>query len=73
MESKLVISTYEESVHVLGFTKMAFLLRAGIINKIRKTLAQRVMLASNFYDPIRLVASFTVGARLNLKDIQSVN
>ena len=47
----------------------------GTNSTITKSLTQRLVLSlvSNVYDPIGLVAPFTVGARLILRDIWRVN
>ena len=77
--SKIIVSSKEESMHVLGVmwddNNNSLVLSRGNNSNITKSLRQRLVssLASKVYDPIDLVAPFTVGARLILKDIWRVN
>ena len=78
-EPKVIVSSKEESIHVLGFKwdhNNDTLVVSRVTNStITKSLTQRLFLSlvSKVYDPIGLVAPFTVGARLILKDIWRVN
>ena len=66
-------------MHVLGLkwdhNNDTLVVSRGTNNTITKSLTQRLVLSlvSKVYDPIGLVAPFTVGARLILKDIWRVN
>ena len=78
-EPKVIVSSKEESMHVLGLkwdhNNDTLVVSRGTNSKITKSLTQRLVLSlvSKVYDPIGLVAPFTVGARLILKDIWRVN
>ena len=77
-EPKVNVSCQEDSSHVLGLkwdhTKDTLVVRRGTSCAITKSLTQRLVLSlvSKIFDPIGLVAPFTVGARLLLKDIWGV-
>ena len=66
-------------MHVLGFkwdhNSDTLVVSTGTNSTITKSLTQRLVLSlvSKLYNPIGLVAPFTVGARLILKDICRVN
>ena len=66
-------------MHVLGFkwdhNNDTLVVSRGTNSTITKSLTQRLVLSlvSKVYEPIGLVASFTFGARLILKDIWHVN
>ena len=66
-------------MHVLGLkwdhNNGTLLVSRGTNSTITKSITQRLVLSlvSKVYDPIGLVAPFTVGARLILKDIWRVN
>ena len=66
-------------MHVLGLKwdhkNDTLVVSRGTNSTITKNLKKRLVLSllSKVYDPIGLVASFTVGARLFLKDICRVN
>ena len=78
-EPQVIVSSKEESMHVLGLkwdhNNATRVVSRGTNSTIRKSLTQRLVLSllSKVYDPIGLVAPFTVGARLILKDIWRVN
>ena len=78
-EPKVIVSSKEESMHVLGLkldhNNDTLVVSRGTNSTITKSLTQRLVLSlvSKVYDPIGLVAPFTVGARLILKDIWRVN
>ena len=78
-EPKVIVSPKEESMHVLGLkwdhNNDTLVVSGGTNSTITKSLTQRLVLSlvSKVYDPIGLVAPFTVGARLILKDIWRVN
>ena len=76
-EPKVIVSSKEESMHVLGlkWDHSNDTLSRGTNSTITRSLTQRLVLSlvSKVYDPIGLVAPFTVGARLILKDIWRVN
>ena len=78
-EPKVIISSKEESMYVLGLkwdhNNDTLAVSRGTNSTITKSLTQRLVLSlvSKVYDPIGLVAPFTVGARLILKDIWRVN
>ena len=77
-EPKVIVSCQEDSSHVLGLkwdhTNDTLVVSRGTSCAITKSLTQRLVLSlvSKVFDPIGLVASFTVGARLLLKDIWRV-
>ena len=77
-EPKVIVSCQEASSHVLGLkwdnTNGTLVVSRGTSCAITKSLTQRLVLshASKVFDPIGLVAPFTVGARLLLKDIRRV-
>ena len=77
-EPKVIVSCQEDSSHVLGLkwdhTNDTLVVSRGTSCAINKSLTQRLVLSlvSKVFDPIGLVASFTVGARLLLKDIWRV-
>ena len=66
-------------MHVLGLkwdhNSHTLVVSRGTNSTITRSLIQRLVLSllSKVYDPIGLVAPFTVGARLILKDIWRVN
>ena len=77
-EPKVIVSSKEESMHVLGLKwnhNDTLVVSRGTNSTITKSLTQRLVLSlvSKVYDPIGLVAPFTVGAPLILKDIWRVN
>ena len=78
-EPKVIVSSKEESMHVLELkwdhNNDTLVVSRGTNSTITKSLTQRLVLSlvSNVYDPIGLVAPFTVGARLILKDLWRVN
>ena len=78
-EPKVIVSSKEETMHVLGLkwyhNTDTLDVSRGTNSTITKSLTQRLVLSlvSKVYDPIALVAPFTVGARLILKDIWRVN
>ena len=78
-EPKVIVSSKEESMHVLGLkwdhNNDTLVVSRGTNSTITKSLTERLVLSlvSKVYDPIGLVAPFTVGARLILKDIWRVN
>ena len=77
-EPKVIVSYQEDSSHVLGLkwdhTNDTLLVSRGTSCAITNSLTQRLVLGlvSKVFDPIGLVAPFTVGARLLLKDIWRV-
>ena len=77
-EPKVIASCQEDSSHVLGLkwdhTNDTLVVSRGTSCAITKSLKQCLVLSlvSKVFDPIGLVASFTVGARLLLKDIWRV-
>ena len=78
-EPKVIVSRQEDSSHVLGLkwdhTNDTLVVSRGTSCAITKSLTQRLVvlsLVSKVFDPIGLVAPFTVGARLLLKDIWRV-
>ena len=77
-EPKVIVSCQEDSSHVLGLkwdhTNDTSVVSRGTSCAITKSLTQRLVLSlvSKAFDPIGLVAPFTVGARLLLKDIWRV-
>ena len=78
-EPKVIVSSTEESMHVLGLkwdhNNDTLVVSTGTNSTITRNLTQRLVLSlvSKVYDPIGLVAPFTVGDRLILKDIWRVN
>ena len=78
-EPKVIVSSKEESMHVLGLkwdhNNDTLVVSRGTNSTITKSLTQRLVLSlvSKVYDRIGLVAPFTVGDRLILKDIWRVN
>ena len=74
-EPKVIASSKEESSHVLGLkwdhNNDTLVVSRGTSSTVTKSLTQRLVLSlvSKVFDPIGLVAPFTVGARLLLKDI----
>ena len=78
-ESKVIVSSKEESMHMLGlkwdYNSDTLVVSSGTNRNITKNLTQRLVLilVSKVHEPIGLVALFTVGARLMLKDIWRVN
>ena len=78
-EPKVIVSSKEESMHVLGLKwdhkNDNLVVSRGTNSTIPKSLTQRLVLSlvSKVYEPNCLVAPFTVGARLILKDIWRVN
>ena len=77
-EPKVIVSCQEDSSHLLGLkwdhTNYTLVVSRGTSCAITKSLTQRLVLSlvSKVFDPIGLVAPFTVGARLLLKDIWRV-
>ena len=78
-EPKVIVSSQEESIHVLGLKwdhdNDTLVVSRGTHSTLTISLTQRLVLSlvSKVYDPIGLVVPFTVGARLLLKDIWRVN
>ena len=78
-EPKVIVSSKEEPMHVLRFkwdhNNDGLVVSRGTNSNITKSLTQRLVLSlvSKVYDLIGLVAPFTVGARLILKDMRRVN
>ena len=78
-ELMVIVSSKEESMHVLGLNwdhnNETLVVSRATNSTITKSLTQRLVLSlvSKVHDPIGLVAPCTVGARLILKDIWSVN
>ena len=78
-EPKVIASYKEESLHVLGLkwdhNNYTLVVSRGTSSTVTKSLTQRLVwsLVSKVSDPIGLVAPFTVGARLLLKDIWRVS
>ena len=78
-EPKVIVSSKVDSMHVLGLKwnndNDTLVVSKGTNSTITKRLTQRLVLSlvSNVYDPVGLVAPFTVGTRLILKDIWRVN
>ena len=78
-EPKIIPSSKEESSHVLGLkwdhNNDTLVVSWGTSSTVAKSLTQRLVLSlvSKVFDPIGLVAPFTVGARLLLKDIWRVS
>ena len=78
-EPKVIVSSNQESMHVLGLkldhNNDTLVLSRSTNSTITKSLTQHLVLSlvSKVYDPIGLVAPFTVGARIILNDIWRVN
>ena len=78
-EPKVIASSKEESSHVLGLkwdrNNDTLVVSRGTSSTVAKSLTQRLLLSlvSKVFDPIGLVAPFTVDARLLLKDIWRVS
>ena len=78
-EPKVIASSKEDSSHVLELKwdhqNDTLVVSGGTSSTVTKTLTQRLVLSlvSEVFDPIGLVAPFTVGARLLLKDIWRVS
>ena len=78
-EPKVIASSKEDSSHVLGLkwdhNNDTLVVSRGTSSTVTKSLTQRLVLSlvSKVFDPIGLVAPFTVGARLLLKDIWRVS
>ena len=78
-DPKVIVSSKEESMHVPGLKwdhkNDTLVVSRGTNSTIKKSLAQRLVLSlvSKVYDTIGLVAPFTVGAWLKLKDIWRVS
>ena len=74
-EPKVIVSCQEDSSHVLGLmwdhSNDILVVSRGTSCAITKSFTQRLIrsLVSKVFDPFGLVAPFTVGARLLLKDI----
>ena len=79
IETKTIASFKEESSHVLGLkwdhNNDILVVSRGSSSTVTKSLTQRLVLSlvSKVFEPIGLVAPFTVGARLLLKDIWRVS
>ena len=75
---KVIASSKEESLHVLGLkwdhNNDTLVVSRCTSSAVAKSLTQRLVLSlvSKVFDPIGLVAPFSVGARLLLKDIWRV-
>ena len=78
-EPKVVASSKEDSSHLLGLkwdhNNDTLVVSRGTSSTVTKSLAQRLALrlVSKVFDPIGLVAPFTVGVRLLLQDIWRVS
>ena len=78
-EPKVIASSKEDSLHVLWLkwdhSNDTLVVSRGTSSTVTKSLTQRLVLSlvSKVFDPIGLVAPFTVGARLLLKDIWRVS
>ena len=78
-EPKVNASSKEDSSHVLGLkwdhNNNTLVVSRDTSSTVTKSLTQRLVLnlVSKVFDPIGLVAPFTVGARLLLKDIWRVS
>ena len=76
---KVIASSKEDSSHVLGLkwdhNNDTLVVSRGTSSTVTKYLTQRLVLSlvSKVFDPIGLVAPFTVGARLLLKNIWRVS
>ena len=77
-EPKVIASSKEDSSHVLGMkwdhNNGTLVVSRGTSSTVTKSLTQRLVLSlvSKVFDPIGLVAPFTIVARLLLKDIWRV-
>ena len=77
-EPKVIVSSEEESMQLLGL-KWDHNTDTLVVSRVLTAPSQKfntalvLSLVSQVYDPIGLVASSTVGARLILKDIWRVN
>ena len=77
-EPKVIVSCQEDSSHVLGLkwdhANDTLVVSRGTSCAITKSLTQRLVLSlvSKVFDPFGLVAPFTVGSRLLLKDFWRV-
>ena len=73
IEPKVIASFKEESLHVLGLkwdhNNDTLVVNWGTSSKLTKSLTPRLVLSlvSKLFDPMSLVAAFTVGARLLLR------
>ena len=78
-EPKVIASSKEESLHVLWLkgdhNNDTVVSSRGTYSTVTKSLTQRLVLSlvSKVFGPISLVAPFTVGNRLVLKDIWRVS
>ena len=78
-EPKVIASSKEDSSHVLGLkwdhNNDTLVVSRGTSSTVTKSLTQRLVLSlvSKVFDPIGLVATFTVGARLLLNDVWRVS
>ena len=78
-DTNVIASSKEESSHVLGLkwdhNNDTLVVSGGISSTVTKSLTQSLVLSlvSKVFDPIGLVAPFTVGAQLLLKDIWRVS
>ena len=78
-EPNVILSSNEEPMHVLGLkwdhNNDTLVVSRGTNSTITESLTQRLVLSlvSKVYDPVGLVAPFTVGAQFILKDIWRVN
>ena len=78
-EPKVIVSSKEDSSHVLELkwdhNNDTLFVSPSTSSTVTKSLTQRLVLSlvSKVFDPIGLVAPFTVGARLLLRDIWRVS
>ena len=78
-EPKVIASSKKDSSHVLGLkwdhNNDTLVVSRATSSTVTKSLTQRLVLSlvSKIFDPIGLVAPFTVGAQLLLKDIWRVS
>ena len=78
-EPKVIASSKEDSSHLLGLkwyhNNDTLVVSRGTSSTVTKSLTQRLVLSlvSKVFDPIGLVAPFTVGARLLPKEIWRVS
>ena len=78
-EPKVIATSKEESSHVLGLkwdhNNDTLVVSRVTSSTVTKSLTQRLVLSlvSKLFDPFGLVAPFTIGARLLLKDIWRVS
>ena len=78
-EPKVIALCKEDSSHVLGLkwdhNNDTLVMSRGTTSTVTKSLTQRLVLClvSRVFDPISLVAPFTVGAQLLLKNIWRVS